>query len=387
MSLYYAWISIISGISALIGGQILDIATDLSGQFLGFTIDSYSLLFASGLVLPLGSVLLFRGVRADAAFSTGQFVSMFFRGNPFLAIESLISFHLAKDERSMVSTTERLGQAKSPLTVEELLEALYDPRFYVRFEALVSIARRGPDDRLMEALEEVLQGSDPALSVIAAWALGRIEDPRALNPLRTGLYSPFQSVRGHCARSLGSLGDQQSVPHLLDLLAEETDFGLRVAYASALGKLAETAAIPRLLELLRVIQDQVLRMELALSLARMVGEEYPFIQLMREMRADPGTAASQALSNIKKRGDLASTLQDELNPFITACAEAFARDEFTSAIPLLQEVIRRIQAMEQDPICSAILQECDQRLEELGAQRIEYVILGIYTLNSCLKKP
>ena len=43
--------------------------------------------------------------------------------------------------------TERLGVARSPLTVDELLLALHDPRFPVRFEAIVSIARRRPDPR------------------------------------------------------------------------------------------------------------------------------------------------------------------------------------------------------------------------------------------------
>ena len=78
----------------------------------------------------------------------GEFAGIFLRGNPFLAMTSMIRFHLARDEHATVLSTERLGQAKSPLSVDELLEALEDPRFNVRFEAVISIGRMPPDPRL-----------------------------------------------------------------------------------------------------------------------------------------------------------------------------------------------------------------------------------------------
>ena len=111
----------------------------------------------------------------------GQFAGIFLRGNPFLAMSSMIRYYLARDERAAVQVTERLGRARSPLTVDELLEALEDPRYNVRFEAVISIARMPPDPRLRVALEEVLDGSELALSAVAAWALGRLGDPQALN--------------------------------------------------------------------------------------------------------------------------------------------------------------------------------------------------------------
>jgi hypothetical protein len=71
----------------------------------------------------------------------GQFAGIFFRGNPFMALESMIRYHYARDEQAAVLSTERLGQAKSLLNVDELLESLQDPRFNVRFEAIAAIGR------------------------------------------------------------------------------------------------------------------------------------------------------------------------------------------------------------------------------------------------------
>ena len=109
------------------------------------------------------------------------------------------------------------------MTVEELLETLVDPRFNVRFEAIISIARMGPDPRLVEAVAGVLEGREISLSVIAAWALGRMGSDDALPALRRGLNSTYRSLQAHCARSLGTLGDQESAPLLLERLATLTE--------------------------------------------------------------------------------------------------------------------------------------------------------------------
>ena len=103
-------------------------------------------------------------------------MGIFLRGNPFVAMSSLVKFNLARDEQATVLRTEQMGQARSRLTVEELLSALHDPRFSVRYEAIIAISRTRSDPRLTEALIKVLTGTEVALSVNAAWALGRTRD-------------------------------------------------------------------------------------------------------------------------------------------------------------------------------------------------------------------
>ena len=381
MALYYAWFGTAVGLSRLIGGWILDAFAGISGRFLIFTLDPYNVLFVAGLVLlGVGGVLL-RGVRADSAVGVGEFAGMFLRGNPLLAVESLIRYHRAKDERTAVSMTERLGQTGSPLTVEELLEALADPRFYVRFEAIVSIARRGPDARLTEALVRVLKGSEPALSVIAAWALGRIGDERAIEPLRAGLNAPYRSVQAHCARSLGSLKDEAVAPLLLERLTQETDAGLRIAYASVLGKLGVKEATSELLVSLRTSRDESVQRELALALARMVGDEHYFVQLLRRVRVEAGTATSQAVSALKKRMDEAQMDGDELMEAMDDCAGALAREDLERGVALMSQVLRSLPAEGVDESCAMILRECAERLDEFGARRIEYALLALHTMN------
>ena len=184
MAVFYAWTGILGGISQLFAGRLLDATRNFTGQFLIFTFDPYSVLFIAMIGLAIASFPLFQAIRVDDPVTTRQFVSTVLRGNPLLAMGSLIGFHLARDETAAVSITERLGQTRSLLVVEELLDALADPRFNVRFEAILAIAHTRADPRLLQALGEVLAGDDPALGVVAAWALGRIGDRRALPQLR-----------------------------------------------------------------------------------------------------------------------------------------------------------------------------------------------------------
>jgi MFS family permease len=233
MALYYAWIGVAGGLSQLAGGWLLDAAHGLSAGLWFVQINPYTPLFLLGLSLPLVSLLFFRGVQRDSTVSMGKFAGFMLRGNPFMAVESMIRYHLAKDEEAAVRMTERLGQAKSLLTSEELLEALHDPRFNVRFEAIIAIGRTRPDEQLIAALTEVLRSSDPALSVMAAWALGRMRDERARGPLLAALDSPYRSIQAHSARALGALGDAAVAPLLLARLG--TEVGSRAADRLCLG--------------------------------------------------------------------------------------------------------------------------------------------------------
>lgn len=375
MALYYAWIGTIGGLSQLIGGGILELSQGVSVELSLFTFGRYSPLFLLGLALPLVSLIFLRRVVRDTNVSMGTFAGFLLHGNPFVAVESMIRYHLARNEEATVRVTERMGQARSLLPVEELLEALDDPRFNVRFEAIVAIGRTRPDEQLINALAAVLHSSDPALSVMAAWALGRIRDDRARDTLHAALDAGYRSVRAHSARSLGTLGDETAVPILLNRLQMETDHGLCIAYASALGQLQAVAAAPQVLGLLRQEEDEMLRYELALALARLADDERIFVQLTRQIRADAGTALAQALLSISKKWP-----QNEARAEATA---AFAQNDLAQGVAALARYLQVTTSTVPSAAHQAqILQECATRLQAGGATRLEYALLALHVLSS-----
>jgi HEAT repeat protein len=384
MALYYAWVGIAGGLGQFTGGWLLDLTAGVEGQWRFVSLDSYTILFLIAILLPLLALLLFRRVKADSPVSMRQFAGIFLRGNPFLALESLVRYHRARDERTAVAMTERLGSTRSPLTVEELLEALHDPRFFVRFEAIVSIARHGPDPRLTDALIEMLDGNEPALSTMAAWGLGRIEDDRALEALRRGLTTRYRSVQAHCARSLGNLGDKSVLPNLLDRLVTEEDVGLRMAFASALGKLGATEAVEPLLDLLRASPTKDARAEYTLALARLVGDEHHFIQLQRRANSDPGTVLSQTVTALKGKLMKAQQSNAQIEQMLDDAAQALAEDDLPGGVELLCIALQQLPAEGTTGASGTVVRECIGQMAELGAQRIEYVLLALHAFDCVL---
>ncbi len=381
-AVHTAWMGVISGTSLLIGGQLLDLTSGLSGQFMVFTLDPYTFLFIGGFVISLLSILFLLSIQGEGRVTMGEFAGLFLHGNPIVAFESLIRHHFARDELAAVSTTERLGLARSPLTIDELVAALRDPRFNVRFEAIISIARRGPDPLLIEALVEVLKGNEPALSVLAAWALGRLGDERAVEALRDSLDARYRSVQMHSARSLGTLGDQAVIPILLERLAQENDPGLQIAYASALGKLEVEAAAPILLKILRTHADPGGRLELALSLARIVGDERHFIKLLQDTEREMGTACSQSVSAFLKKADRDHSNCAELKTALADGARHFALEDLERGAEWIVTAIGLLPDTEFSQTKIAILRECAERLAQSGAGRTEYILLALHVLNS-----
>lgn len=381
MALYYAWAGIAGGLGQLLGGWLVDRTAALSGQWWIVSLNPYTPLFVAGIALPLIGALLLTRVRADNIVTTRQFASMFFRGNPFLAMESLVRYHRARSERDTVAMTERLGATRSPLTVEELLQALHDPRFLVRFEAIVSMARLGPDAQLTDALIETLEGNEPALSTLAAWALGRIEDEGALEALRRGLHARYRSVQAHCIRSLGNLGDRTVLPALLERLPDEDDVGLQLALAAYLGKIGATQAIDPLSTLLRTSHSSDTRMEFALALARLVGEEHDFIQLQRRVESEPGTAFSQAVTALKGKLIKAQQSSAQIEQALDGAADVLAQEDLPRGLDLLLTALQTLPAGHLAAPCEAVLQESIARLDEFGAQRPEYALLALHALS------
>lgn len=381
MAVFYATIGLIGGFSQIAGGSLIDMFSDLSGQFLFITLDPYTVLMVISIILPALSIIIFTKLVSDSNVTVTEFAGFFIHGNPVLALETMVRFYRAKSEKSVVRLTERLGQTKSPLTVNEMLDALSDPRFNVRFEAIISIARMNPQPELIDALIQVVNGTELALSAMATWALGRMGDEQAIPTLRDGLESDYKSIRGHSARALGTLGDTHVIPLLLSNLQDEEDKGLKIAYASTLANLNATSAISSIFKVLGETTNDKARMELALSLARMVDGEHHFINLLRQVHGDAGTAIAQELHNFRNHLPKNNPIDSEMLTQLKSATDAFERNDFTAGIEAFILLLDGLPPTLYDDVASDLLRGCLQGLKQWGFNNIENVVLILTVLN------
>lgn len=88
-------------------------------------------------------------------------------------------------------------------------------------------ARGASDVKVDELCRAVIEDGNYKVRVQAALVLGKLGDPRAVQPLIKALGDQNKTVRGIAASALGQLGDALAVEPLRDLLRHESDSFVR----------------------------------------------------------------------------------------------------------------------------------------------------------------
>jgi HEAT repeat protein len=130
----------------------------------------------------------------------------------------------------------------------ELVEKLEkSDDYFERQKAAWALVEMGPQavDVLTEALKA---GEFSDLRYKSAWALGKIGDPRAIEPLgRAMLDDPDHVVREWSAAALDNLRDQRAVPYLVQAIKTDTTRDVRQRAVVALISLSASGAMRDLL--------------------------------------------------------------------------------------------------------------------------------------------
>ncbi|MCG2660110.1 MAG: MFS transporter [Kiritimatiellae bacterium] len=383
-SVHYAFSGLCAAVAPLSAGWLLDQCSTISLTWRFVHVDQFSPLFGFSLLFMVGAAVFYSRISKDGLVRPGEFMFMFIQGNPIMAFNSMIRYRFAYNEAERLSTTRGMGDAENPLSVTELLEAVTDLSFNVRYEAIVAMARMPPQEPLTNALIAVLKSQEPDLSVAAGWALGRIADKRAIPALRQALHSDYALLRSRSARTLANLGDDASVPLLCELLKSEKHDGIRVAYASALGVFRAEQALDDLMTLLQRLANDSLRGEVALAIVRIIGDEHQFVRLWRSTRLDFGTGCAQALAVLRKRIAAEWPFSAPRDETLDAAEQALAAQDLDVGAESLGRLIRYAPLDRLPPRLASVLIECGCRLEQSGAERKEYVLLTLTAIRASL---
>ncbi|RME85669.1 MAG: MFS transporter [Caldilineae bacterium] len=383
LALYFAWVSVMVGLGPYLAGQILVLSQDVAAWRLGLLyIDSYTPIFVASLALLLVSAVLVPRLRTDKGVTLRDFAGMFIRGNPVRAMRLLVQYNQTADEMGRIITAERMGDVHSPLANIELLEAIRDPSFNVRYEAIHSIGRMPDNPELVETLARVLEGSEPELGMVTARALGRMGDPRGIPALRKALDSPYDLIKVNAARALANLGDVASIPAIRDRMHAEPNLRLKIGYASALGKLGDTESLADLFDLLARTTHTTGRGEVGLAIARLVGDERYYLQHYHGFRRNYATAAAQAVLDLQKK--LRRRDEETLAETAEVCADLFGRGDFAGAWQQLARIVRAVAGTGQQQVAQEVLHHLAGMLDTMDVTRFEIPLLTLHTLDHLL---
>ncbi len=170
-----------------------------------------------------------------------------------------------KDPKIQYDAAEALGDIGDKRAVEPLATALKNDEFGgVRWKAAEALSKIGAP--AVEALIGALRHDDDDVRWKAAIALGEIGDPRAIEPLIMLLGDEDRFVKSHAALALGAIGEPAVNPLIRAL--REGDGNHRWGAAIALGKIRDPRSIEPLILALADKYENV-RAESASSLAAM----------------------------------------------------------------------------------------------------------------------
>jgi len=130
-----------------------------------------------------------------------------------------------------------LGALDDVRAVEAIIPLMKDPEAAVREQAAWALGAL--DDRsAVPALVTGLKDLDARVRRQAAWAAGAIDDRRAVDPLITALRDRERTVREQAAWALGAIGDSRAIDGLLPVL-KDAEPSVRRQAAWAIGVLSK----------------------------------------------------------------------------------------------------------------------------------------------------
>ena len=200
----------------------------------------------SGAVEPLIAALKndeYSGVRWKAAEALSKI------GAP--AVEPLIGALSHDDDDVRWKAAIALGEIGDPRAIEPLIILLCDEDRFVKSHAALALGAIG--EPAVNPLLRALREGDGNLRWGAAIALGKIRDPRAIEPLIRALADKYENVRAESASSLATMGKPALGP-LLQFL-KFSDGPERIEVVAALGELHDTDAIQPLIQMLENADD------------------------------------------------------------------------------------------------------------------------------------
>ncbi|MFP4057974.1 MAG: HEAT repeat domain-containing protein [Candidatus Brocadiia bacterium] len=211
------------------------------------------------------------------------------------AIPSLVPMLDDPDEDAQWKATVALGTMGEP-AVPKLIEALSHPQERARWKAESALKMMG--EEAVPRLIEALQDRRARIRQSAAYLLGQIKDPRALQGLAAALSDKDEDTRWKAADSLARFGED-ATPAVLKQLRVESVEARRCA-AWVFQQTADPEAMPALVNALNDADEQV-RWKAAIALQKIgLPAAGPLLALLRsEAKEEQKNLATWVLEGIK----------------------------------------------------------------------------------------
>jgi HEAT repeat protein len=183
-----------------------------------------------------------------------------------LAVVPVLAEAMSDSDPCVARTGSRLlGRMEHVQANDRLLVALRDTSAQVREMAALGLGVAEPDAALAPLIGVLSGDPGPRVRVMAAWALGELENQEAIESLSMALKDGPVPLRRAAASALGEIERPEAVPALIQAL-DDSDATVRTQAAWALGEIEDHSAVDALSRTLLTDQAAVVRVAAARAL-------------------------------------------------------------------------------------------------------------------------
>lgn len=172
-----------------------------------------------------------------------------------LLIEELESRHV----HAVQEAIKGLGSIGNPQAIEPLIDVFRhdwdDTETFTAWqEAATALAAIGEPS--LPALLAALSDEDSTVRQEVAEALGKLHDPRAVDPLMNALQDENTPVRASAVAALAKLGNERAIEPLIALLTQDKNTFVRARAVSALGTLGQVDSASVFVPIVSALKDR-----------------------------------------------------------------------------------------------------------------------------------
>lgn len=306
-NIHYITVGLVAGAATSAAGFLLALLASHPVSLGDIAVEPFAAFFLLAAILSVLSGLAFHRLREEHGLSVRGFLANFTKGQPIRALMGIKQITGETSEELRRQTAYALGSFGSSLAKKELIEALRDPSFEVRLEAVRALGQLPPHDDVVVALTRMLSLDGLIeLQHSSLESLGRIRATTAA-PLVAGfLDHPNPLLRARAIRSLGEMQAREHIFRLRAFLSGEHDVDCRLAAVSALGRMGDADSFPMLLDFYRSLADgsdgtgEPRSKVVLLALARIMGCDQSFAHFWTHEQQIPGQVAADLLKRLSR---------------------------------------------------------------------------------------
>lgn len=304
-SVHYTVDGIVGGGVTFLAGSLLAWLQADPPTMVGLQLDSYNVLFVLAALITASSAYAFTLLKEEGAISVRAFVGHFSTGSTMRALWSIYVYGSQTSEDRRRDLAYGFGSSGSPLAKQELIEALRDPSFDVRHEAIHALGHMAAHDDVVTALTAVLDYEGLVeLQYAALASLGRLRANSVADKVASFLVSSTPLLRARAIRTLGEMRHEPSLISIRSLLDDDPDLDCRLAAVSALGKYKDSASMSSLLVIYKEQATDAGAMSeprskvVLLAMAKILNLEESFSQQWRREEKNPGHALPELMMRL-----------------------------------------------------------------------------------------